>query len=416
MKVVRLSEALNKLKESWKPRLKVERLPLREALGRVLAVDVESPIDLPPFNRSAVDGYAVKAQDTYGADEENPARLKLAFKVPIGTMPTGEVREGECAYVTTGSALPRGADAVVMVEYTHQKDEMVEVYRAVVPGENVVLKGSEAKKGAKLLRKGSKLSPSKLGLLAAIGLSQVEVYAKPKVAVISTGPELVEPGKPLEEGKAYDVNTTTISAMVEEEGGEAEVMGLVPDNLDELRAKLSEALNKADLVLTSGGTSKGESDLLPKAVAELPGSNIIAHGLALKPGKPTLIALVGDKPVIGLPGNPTSAMLVFKVLVRPLIRTILGLAAEERAEKVRAKASVRMTSVKGRREFKFGLLEKHNGELYFKPLTTGSEAVATYALADGYVEIPEEVELLDEGEEVEVELLKGSVSLDNNIS
>ncbi len=406
LRLIKLQEALDKLHSRWRPLIRTERVKLIEALGRVLGVDVESPMDLPPFHRSAVDGYAVKAEDTFNAGEENPVELRLAFKVPIGTLPKQVLNKGECAYVSTGSLLPPGSDAVVMLEYTHVEDGKVKVYRPVTPGENMVRKGADVKKGSRILRKGVKLTPRRLGLLASIGLAEVEVFVKPRVAVISTGPELVEPGVHLVEGKIYDVNTTTLLSMAIEAGAEAKALGIVPDNLEELVEKLKEALQSFDLVLVSGGTSKGEVDLLPRAIASLSGAVMVAHGLAIKPGKPTLIALVEDKPIIGLPGNPTSAMLVFHVLVKPLIQEMAESSEEERTSFIEAKASVKIFSAKGRREFKFMKLEVKDGQLYAYPLPTGSEAVTTYASADGFIEIPEEVEFVEEGEKLLVKLLR----------
>ena len=405
LKLTRLDDAVRRLHEVWRPRPRAERVSLGEALGRVLAEDVYSPMDLPPFDRSAVDGYAVRAEDTYGADEESPIRLRLKMRVQIGVAPSGRVERGECAYVTTGSMIPEGADAVVMVEYTRTVGDVVEVYRPVVPGENVVSRGCEARRGQLVLRRGCLLNARRLGLLASMGLPEVEVYARPRVSVISTGPELVEPGRPLRPGEVYDVNTTTVSSMAREEGAQVEVMGVVPDDEALLAERVLEALERSDMVLVSGGTSKGDVDVTPRAIARLPGSMVVAHGLALKPGKPTLIAVIDGKPVIGLPGNPTSSMLVFRVLVRPLIWEMQGATEHRGPVRVKARASVRMASAKGRREYKLGVLEPGPDLPRFKPLPTGSEVASTYAMADGYVVIPEEVEMIDEGEVVEVELL-----------
>jgi len=268
----------------------------------------------------------------------------------------------------------------------------------------VVRKGSEALKGSRLLRRGVKLTPRLLGLLASIGLGEVEVVAKPRVVVASTGVELVEPGRPLEEGKVYDVNSATLSAMAREAGCEVVSLGIVPDDEEAVVKALRQAASIGDLVLMSGGTSKGEGDLLPRALAKLPEAEVLVHGLALKPGKPTIIALLSGKPLIGLPGNPTSAMAVFHVLVKPLISHMLGAEAEAELA-IEARMAVRTHSVRGRRELLFVRLRRDEGGMKAYPIPTGSEAVSTYAKADGYVEVPEEVEILEEGEPVVVKLL-----------
>jgi len=301
--------------------------------------------------------------------------------------------------------LPEGCDAVVMVEYTKQQGDWIEVYRAVAPGENVVRKGSEAVKGSKLLSRGVRLTPRLLGLLASVGMREVEVVVKPRVAVASTGVELVEPGRPLREGAVYDVNSTTLSAMAREAGCEVVELGIIPDDLEALAEAIHRAASMGDLVLLSGGTSKGEGDLLPRALSSLPEARLLAHGLALKPGKPTVVALVAGKPLIGLPGNPTSAMAVFHVLVKPLINAMMGGLDGEEAWAVKAKMGVKAYSVKGRRELMFVKLSGAREELKAYPMPTGSEAVSTYARAHGYIDIPEEVEILDEGEPVVVHLL-----------
>ncbi|MCX8204954.1 MAG: molybdopterin-binding protein [Candidatus Nezhaarchaeota archaeon] len=404
LKLLSAREALLRLLDGLQYKPRTERVELSEALGRVLGVDVVSPIDLPPFDRSAVDGYAVKAQDTFGAGEEKPLRLKLALRVPVGRPPPGAIKPGECAYVATGSMMPEGSNAVVMVEYTKELGEWVEVRRPVAPGENVVKRGSEAVRGSRLLSKGVKLTPRLLGLLASVGLREVEVVAKPRVAVISTGAELTEPGRELREGMVYDVNSVTLSAMAEEAGCEVIKMGIVEDELGRLTGAIKQAVLTSDLVLVSGGTSKGEGDLLPRALSSVPGARVLFHGLALRPGKPTIAALINGKPLVGLPGNPTSAMAVFHVLVRPLIIKMTGAVKEEGAA-VEARMGVRAYSAKGRRELLFVKLAREEGGLKAYPMPTGPEAASTYATADGYVDVPEEVEILEEGELVKVYLL-----------
>lgn len=401
MKLVSLEEAKQRLYAYWKPSLKVERVPLLLAVGRVLAEDLLAPIDVPPFDRSRVDGYAVKAEDTFEASEEEPKTLKVAFQVAIGSMPTRHLEAGEAAYVTTGAPLPEGANAVVMVEYTHRHGGLLYIYRAVAPGENVLRRGSDIAKGCKVLTAPMRLTPREVGLISALGIGEVPVFRKPVVAILSTGPEIVEPGSSLPPGKVYDVNSYTLMTYVESEGCQYRFLGVVPDSFEQLSLRIREGLRDADVILVSGGTSKGEVDLLPSVLSSMGAPGVIVHGLSVKPGKPTLVAVINDKLVVGLPGNPTSALLIFHVLVKPVLRALLGLKVEK-PWMVEAKAAIRMYSVKGRREFKFVKLKRVNGNVYAVPMETESEAVSTFAKADGYVEIPEDVELIDEGELIKV--------------
>jgi putative molybdopterin biosynthesis protein len=405
LRLASVEEALSKLFSCWRPEVKLERVELSEALGRVLGVDVVASMDVPPFDRSAVDGYAVRAEDTFEAEEARPVRLKLAFKVPIGSAPPRPIEPGECAYVATGSMLPEGCDAVVMLEYTREAGGWVELYRSVAPRENVVKRGSDVRRGERLLRRGVRLRPRLLGLLASQGLREVEVAVKPKVAIASTGAELVEPGGSLREGMVYDVNSTSLSAMAREAGCDVDSLGIIPDDSRLLAQALEGAASTHDLILVSGGTSKGEGDLLPEALSQLPSAKLLVHGLALKPGKPTLLALIKGRPLVGLPGNPTSAMAVFHVLVEPIINAMLG-ALEEEALTLEAKAGVKMTSAKGRRELKFVRLERSCSELRAYPVSTGSESISTYALSHGYIDVAEGVEIIEEGEPVRVRLLR----------
>ncbi|MEM1537235.1 MAG: molybdopterin-binding protein [Candidatus Nezhaarchaeales archaeon] len=401
MKLLSLEEARQRIHTYWKPSLKVERVPLSSAVGRVLAEDLTAPIDVPPFDRSKVDGYAVKAEDTFGANEGEPRTLRVMFQVAVGSMPIRLLNVGEAAYVTTGAALPEGANAVIMVEYTHRRGDLLQVYKAVAPGENVLRRGSDIAKGSILLTALTRLTPKEIGLMAAVGINEVPVFKRPIVAILSTGPELVETGLPLPLGKVYDVNSYTLMAYVEAIGCQYKLLGLVPDSFEELSFKIREGLKDADVVVVSGGTSKGETDLLPSVLSSMGKPGVIVHGLSIKPGKPTVIAVVNGKLVIGLPGNPTSALLVFHVLVKPILSSLLGLGVRKPLT-VKAKAAIRMHSAKGRREFKFVRLKRVNNDIYVVPLESESESISTFAKADGYVEIPENVELIEEEETLEV--------------
>lgn len=389
-----------------------EEISLLEAYNRVLAEDVVASIDIPPFNRSTVDGYAVKAADTFGAEENQPAQLRICGSVSVGEQPKIKVNPGEAAEIVTGAPIPEGADAVVMVEDTDSEGGLLRVYRAVTRDENVMKKGADIKKGETVLKAGQVLGASEIGVLAALGRSKAKVFKAPVVAVLSTGAEVTEPGKPLPAGKIYDINAYSLSAAVLENGGKPVYLGVIPDDKAALQAALKQALASADMVITSGGVSVGPRDLTPKTIDSLGEPSLLVCGIAVKPGKPTTIALIGEKPVFALPGHPASALLIFHLLVRPVIQRMAGRTALEHT-KVKAVASTRMFSAKGRRTFVMVKLKSDTLKgLVAVPVETGaSGAITTLAKADGFVEIPENQQFIDSGEEVTVTLLKSKLNL-----
>lgn len=403
-------EAKNAIQQQIKPEpLGEEEVPLLEAHNRVLTQDVTSSLDIPPFNRSTVDGYAVKAEDTYGAEENTPAKLKVCGTVNVGEPPHISVAKGEAAEIVTGAPIPEGADACVMIENTEKRGDALLVYRAVTKSENVMKKGSDIRKGETVLKAGTVLSSSEIGVLAALGYTKAKVFKVPVVAVLSTGGEVTEPGKKLPPGKIYDINAYSLSAAVLEAGGEPVYMGVVPDDKAQLRRALEHALASADMVVTSGGVSVGPHDLTPQTVDSLGEPGLIVCGIAVKPGKPTTVALVGRKPVFSMPGHPTSALLLFHLLVRPLIQGFAGRPVTGTSV-VKAVAGARMFSAKGRRTFVMIRLNRDkSGRVVAEPVETGaSGAITTLAKADGFVEVPENEQFIDEGEEVAVSLLKGA--------
>ncbi|MCW4007757.1 MAG: molybdopterin-binding protein [Candidatus Bathyarchaeota archaeon] len=392
--------------------LGAEEISLLEAYNRVLAEDVVATLDIPPFNRSTVDGYAVKAADTFGAEENQPVQLRICGSVSVGEPPKITVNPGEAAEIVTGAPIPEGADAVVMVEDTDRDGDLLRVYRAVTRDENVMKKGADIKKGETALKAGQVLGASEIGVLAALGFAKAKVFKAPVVAVLSTGAEVTEPGKPLPPGKIYDINAYSLSTAVRESGGKPLYLGVIPDDKAALRTALERALASADMVVTSGGVSVGPKDLTPQTVAALGEPGLLVCGIAVKPGKPTTIALVGEKPVFALPGHPASTLLMFHLLVRPVIQLMSGRTArEDRA--VKALAATRMFSAKGRRTFVMVKL-KHDElkRLVAVPVETGaSGAITTLAKADGFVEIPENQQFIDSDEEVTVTLLKSTLLL-----
>ncbi|MET0348271.1 MAG: molybdopterin biosynthesis protein [Rhizobacter sp.] len=381
-----------------------ETVPLHQALGRVLADDVVATIDVPGFDRSNVDGFAVQAADTWGAMEEQVRSLALAGEaLAPGIVPRHEVKAGEATVIATGGMLPRGADAVVMVEHTDAEDGRVQVRRAATAGENVSYAGTDIARGETVLRANQSLSSREIGVLAALGLAEVGVYRKPRVAIFSTGNEIVAPGTPLPTGAVYDSNAAIIGAAVEELGGEPVRLGVIPDDEAQLSAALARGL-ECDAVIFSGGTSKGEGDLSYRVVAALADPGIVAHGVALKPGKPVCLAVTGGKPVAILPGFPTSAVFTFHEFLAPVIRAFAG-RPPERREHVGATLPLRVNSERGRTEYLLVSLVPSEQGLSAYPMGKGSGSVTTFSGADGFITIGQHTEILDAGADVDVQLL-----------
>jgi molybdenum cofactor synthesis domain-containing protein len=404
-------EAKKVIAERLKPEaLGAEELPLLDAYNRVLRENVVSALDIPPFSRSTVDGFAVQAEDTFSAEENQPVTLSVRGVVNIGELPKIRIGKGEATEIVTGAPIPDGADAVVMVEDTDRKDAKLRVYRAVTKDGNVMKKGSDIKKGETVLKAGQVLGASEIGVLAALGLTKAKVFSVPVVAVLSTGGEVTEPGKELPAGKIYDINAYSLCTAVRESGGKPVYLGVVPDDEAALRKALEHALASADMVLTSGGVSVGPHDLTPKIVNSLGKPGVFVSGIAVKPGKPTTVALVDGKPVFALPGHPTSALLLFHLLARPVIQTMSGRTATE-ANTMKALAAKRMFQAKGRRTFVMVKLKRDKLKgLVAEPVETGaSGAITTLAKADGFVEVPADQQFIDAGEEVDVGLLKVAV-------
>ena len=410
-RLMSFDEAKKLVTEELKPEaIGGEEVPLLDAYNRVLMENVVSTLDIPPFNRSTVDGYAVKAEDTFGAEENQPVKLTVHGVVNIGEPPQVRVRKGEAAEIVTGAPVPEGADAVVMVEDTDRDEAELRVFRAVTRNENVMKRGTDIKNSETALTAGRVLGASEIGVLAALGLTKVKVFKVPVVAVLSTGGEVTEPGKELPPGKIYDINAYSLSTAVRESGGKPVYLGVVPDDKAELRKALEHALASADMVLTSGGVSVGPHDLTPQIVNSLGEPGVLVSGIAVKPGKPTTIARVGKKPVFALPGHPTSALLLFHLLARPVIQRMAGRPATE-AETLKALAAKRMFQAKGRRTFVMVKLKRDKSNmLVAEPVESGaSGAITTLAKADGFVEIPANQQFVDAGEEIVVSLLKGTL-------
>jgi putative molybdopterin biosynthesis protein len=378
---------------------------LADALGCALTEDVVAPIDVPPFDRSNVDGFAVRSSDLASASEVSPVRLMLNDEViACGVAPARPVLSGTATSIATGGPLPRGADAVVMVEHTQPSGgRAIEIRRAASPGQFVSYAGSDIARGEALLRAGTIVGSREIGICAACGIAQVAVARKPRVTVISTGDELVQPGEALRPAAIYDINGAIVTAAVNENGGEAAFLGAVPDDEVLLEAAMRKALAQSDMLVVSGGTSKGAGDVSHRIIARLGKPGIIAHGVALKPGKPLCLAVCDGKPVIILPGFPTSAMFTFHDMIVPVLRRMAGLPPRPDA-KVVAKVPVRIASELGRTEFVMVSLVEGSDGLIAYPTGKGSGAITSFAQADGFLKVDALADQMPAGTEAEVTL------------
>ena len=387
-----------------------EHVPLEHCLGRVLARDIAAEVDVPYFNRSNVDGFAVVAADTFGVDEESPTELNLTDEhLAPGVVPREEVHPAIATTIATGAIIPKGANAVVMVEDTDCRDGLLYIYRPVVPGENISYAGQDIMQGETVLREGQVLSSRETGVLAALGCAEVWCYRKPRVAIISTGDELIPPGQPMAEGKVYDSNARIVADAVRENGGEPYVLGICPDDATALEETMRRAL-AYDMVILSGGTSKGAGDLSYRIIERLGPPGILVHGVALRPGKPLCLGAVGHTPVIILPGFPTPATVTFHEFVQPLVRAMAGLNREER-HTVSARAAVRFNSRKGQLEYVLVHIVRSTEGYTAYPIGKGSGSMTTFSQADGFLRIPTNQEMLARDEVVQVHLLSRDVRL-----
>jgi molybdopterin molybdotransferase len=396
-KLTSIDDALSIFLKKLKPkRLQPEQAQIHIALGRVTVEDVVADHDLPPFDRSAVDGYAVRAQDTFEASQFDPKTLRVTKDKKIG--------EKEAREIWTGNPLPEDADAVIMLEHTKRKDDEIEVWNPVTPGENVSKKGEDVREGQVAVKSGTRLKPQHIGLLAALGMIYVKVVEKPKVAILSTGDELVDLGHKAKANQVIDVNRLVLSAMCQELGADAIDLGIAKDDLSEIDAKIREGVKKADVFITTGGTSVGYVDLVPTAINRIRTPGVVVHGIAMRPAMPTALAIVHGKPVIVLSGNPVAAMIGFEVFARKLILKLLGIESEPRPM-LRARLTRKVPSALGRRVFLRVRVFEEEDEFMAEPVRVkGSGILSTMTKANGYVVVPENREGLERGEFVTVHL------------
>ena len=388
-------------------RMETEEVPITDSMGRILAEDIHSDIDLPDFTRSIMDGFAVRGVSTFGASEGNPAYLAVKGTVAMGVSSNLSVGPGEAVRISTGGMLPAGADSVVMVEHTGAIDDTtIEVYRSVAPGQNMVSVGEDIKKGEAILIAGRNIRPQETGLLAALGRQEVAVYKRPIVGIISTGDEIVPVSNVPGPGQIRDVNTYTLMSQVMELGAVAVPFGIVGDDYDALLAKSARALEQCNLVLVSGGSSVGTRDFTIDIISAMESSAILFHGISISPGKPTILASVQNKQFWGLPGHVVSAMVVFSRIVKPFIEYISGMGVDARKEiRLTARLSRNVASAQGRVDFVRIQLIRKDGVSWAEPILGKSGLISTMVKADGLIEIGMNTEGLDEGTEVEVILL-----------
>lgn len=396
-KLIQLDEALRIIDSKVSPVDGTERLPLVDASDRVCAEDVVSSTSVPPFSRAAMDGYAVRARDTFGASRAHPVVLRIRERLYAGSVPKKAVGRGECSEIATGAMMPKGADAVVMVEDTETDGSEVTVNESLHPGKNTSKKGEDIAPRTHLVSCGELLNPSKIGALAAVGLGSVKIYRRPRVAVVTTGDEIAELGTRLKPGQVYNINSYTVSAAVRANGGEARILPIAKDTMEDLERVVDEC-EDCDIMVFSGGSSVGERDIMLDLLEHR--GEVLFHGIAVKPGKPTLFGTIGRRLLFGMPGYPTSCLSNAYMLLVPTVRRMARLPGREPAS-VAARMSKRVVSTTGRTQF---LTVRLDGGLAV-PAFKESGAITSMSHAEGYVIIPADVDLVEKGEQVRVFLL-----------
>jgi molybdopterin molybdotransferase len=387
--------------------LGAESIHVRDALNRVLAKDIQSSGDLPGFCRSTVDGYALAARDAFGATESLPSLFNIAGEVRMGEAPQFSLNRGECGLIPTGGMLPEGANAVVMMEYSQRlNEEAVEICRPVSPLENVIQPDDDVKKGQVVLKRGTLLRAQDLGILAGLGVGRVEVVARPRAAIISTGEELVDIGQEPRPGQIRDINSSTLGGLCVNSGVEPLYLGIVGDSFHDLKLVVERGISRADVVLVSGGSSIGEKDLTLDVFLSLDGVELVAHGVSISPGKPTIIVRKGNKTLWGLPGHPVSAMVIFDVFLRYLFHRLLGLSELDayRGQFIEAELDRNVESATGREDYIRVMLSRNQGRVLATPILGKSGLISTMVEADGLVRIDMNTEGLYRGDRVQVRL------------
>lgn len=398
--------ALSLLFSHLQPVLDDEDTVTEQALGKVTAEDILSPQNLPEFRRSTVDGYALKARDSHGASESLPAYLKLAGEVLMGKTPEFDLDDKECALIHTGGMLPEGANAVVMLEDTQELDAgKIEIYRSVASGENVIEIGEDVPEGGIVITKGTRLRPAEIGGLLALGITKIRTITPPRFGIISSGDEVIPPDQTPKPGEVRDINSYTLGALISELGAEVIHYGIIPDNRDDLKEILQIGLQDCDHIIVTAGSSASSRDLTADVMNELGDPGVLIHGVSIKPGKPTIFALAGEKVMIGLPGNPVSALVIAYILVKPIIQAYLGLENRKLSPSIPAKLTMNVPSQAGREDWiPVRLIEGEKGVIQAEPIYGRSNLIFLLAKADGLVKIPSPTTGLEAGAAVAVRL------------
>ena len=400
-----IQETLEIIQNEFTPLRKIERVSLDQSYGRVLAIDIVANQDIPPFHRSSVDGYAVRARDTFGAGESMPVPLSLVEEIKMGIQPEFTLSANQASYIPTGGQLPEGSDAVVMIEFAEEfNDGFVYIQKSVAPGNNVIYKGDDLKQGKIVLSKNTTLNAQDVGILAALGIGEVDVYARLRVAIVSTGDEIVEIDSIPVGAQVRDVNAYVILGEARRLGCDAKRIGIVKDDADLIYATLNQAIKENDLVILSGGSSVGMKDNSVEVLNRLGEPGVLVHGIAVKPGKPTLIAKAQGKAILGLPGHPASAFVIFRIFGKAMIEQLTGNKFKE--THIAARLSTNIPSNHGRAEYIPIRLEKKEGEWIAHPLFGKSGMISLLSLADGYLCIERESEGYDRDRQVDVVLYR----------
>jgi len=398
LKAISVEKFRNLLKDLPSLDLGTEEIKLEDSFNRRISEDIRSPIDVPHFRKSRMDGFAVRAEDTFGAEEDNLIPLTQVEVIEAGDVPQKIIKEGEAAYVATGAAIPEGADAVVMVEYSEKQDETVHISKAVTPGTYIVEIGHDVKKGEIIINKDITVDLPTLGILSACGIQNVPVYQEPKISLISTGSELVSQDvSELEIGQIYDINSIVLKQAISNTGSDVNYLGIVKDNFSELKGRIKQGLNESDIVILSGGTSKGEGDLGVRVLETFDNIEVKVHGIKIKPGKPLIFAKLENKIIFILPGYPTSSLSCFYVFIDDFLRRFSGYPLRKKSAQ-QLEIGKRIYSPIGRHHFKAVELKEFDGVKKIFPIKTGSEAISTLFYSDGYIEIEELEEIVEKGD------------------
>lgn len=412
-------EVIELIEQHYQPLTRVSEISLYEAFGRVLAEDIRATENVPGFDRSTVDGYAVRAQDTFGASDSLPAFLDIAGAIEMGKE-AGSISYGQAKYIPTGGMMPDGADAVVMIEHVEEIGSLLNVFKQVAPNENVIRKGEDLHDGHLVFRRGHRLQAVDLGVLAAAGVSRIPVFANPIVGILSTGDEIVPPEtESLQPGQIRDINAITVGAALQSMGCEVAYGGIVRDDYEEYLQRAQDLFDQVDMLIMSGGSSVGTRDYSVKVMETLGEPGILVHGISIKPGKPTILAKAGNKPVIGLPGHPVSAMVIFDLFVRRIVNRLYDRTPHSFDPRIRARLSRNLPSAVGRSDYIRVRLEERDGEIWAVPIFGKSGLISTLAESHGIVEIPAPKEGLLQGDWVYVNSFvreRGIISEEENLS